>query len=307
MIISASRRTDIPAFHGRWFMNRISAGYVLTRNPGYRHTVYRIPLTLKDTDMIVFSSKNPGPMMDSFAELRNMGYEMSFQITVNPYGRDIEPGVPDPDRVCGRVRELSELVGRGRVIWRYDPVVLNERYDMDFHRSAFRSLAETLNGCTERCCFSFLMIYDKLSDAVSSGSLRPIGRREREEFCTFASAAAGANGMRLTHCATGEDLSAFGAESCGCIDAGSMRRWGIPYSMPSVPVRSGCTCVRNYDIGMYDTCDHDCIYCYANTENRRRRSEKEYDPDGEMLFGGLEPGDIVNYVHRSANSRLSDF
>ena len=288
-------------------MNRIRAGYVLTRNPGYRHTVYRIPLTLKDTDMIVFSSKNPGPMMNDFRELKDMGYEMSFQISVNPYGRDIEPRVPDPGRVCGSVRELAELVGSDRVIWRYDPVVLNEKYDMDFHREAFRSLAEELNGSTERCCFSFLMIYGKLSDSVSSGALRPVERNEREEFCIFASEIAKKNGMRFTHCATGEDLAHVGAESCGCIDAGSMRAWGIPYSMPSVPVRSECTCVKNYDIGMYDTCGHDCIYCYANTENRLRRSEKVYDPEGEMLYGRLEPDDIVNYVHRSSNRRLSDF
>ena len=305
MIVSASRRTDIPAFHGEWFMNRVRSGYALVRSPGRPNIVDRVPLDAGSVDMIVFSSKDPGPMMDSFAELRDMGYATSFQITVNPYGRDLEPRVPPWEEVAEDVRALSRLVGPDRVVWRYDPVVSTERYDAGFHREAFSAIASELRGSVLRCSFSFLSGYGKLAEHMASGRLGKPSEVEREAFVRTASSIAHENGMRLTCCSGSEGICA-GVEPCGCIDPDSMRRWGIPYRMPRSPVRPGCGCVAVADVGMYDTCLHDCIYCYANSADRMRRASRRFDPEAEMLSGHLREGDEVRDASDRVR-RITDF
>lgn len=305
--MSVSRRTDVPAFHFDWFMNRVRAGYALVRNPVCRTVVHRVPLTPRDVDMFVFISKDPRPALPHLRELKDMGYEMSFQVTVNPYGRDLEPNVPDCGAVARAVRDISGILGRERVLWRYDPVVFSDMYDIGYHRESFERIAAMLDGYTDRCISTFLDVYDKHAPLFGSGRLREVTEEERSAFLRMAVPAAEEHGMEMSTCCTETDYSAYGAVSRPCVDPKDLRAWGIPYEPQTNPVRTGCRCVRSVDIGAYDTCRHDCLYCYANRADGGRRSGRTYDPDSEMLMGSVGPEDVITDVRGRTSARLSDF
>ena len=140
MIISASRRTDIPAFHSEWMMNRLRAGYVLVRNPVSRAVVHRIDLSRENVDCIVFITKDPGPMAGHMKEVGRMGHTALFQVTMTPYHKDIEPYVRFKADISDSCEAISQTIGRDRMSWRYDPVILNRGISMDYHREFERVL-----------------------------------------------------------------------------------------------------------------------------------------------------------------------
>ena len=143
MIISASRRTDIPNYYSEWFFNRIKEGYVLVRNPMNISQVSKISLSPDVVDGIVFWTKNPLPILDRLEELRE--YTYYFQFTLTPYGKDVEPNVPSKnDLIIPSFRKLSERIGKERVVWRYDPILFNDKYTMDYHIKYFKALAAKL-------------------------------------------------------------------------------------------------------------------------------------------------------------------
>ena len=290
MIISASRRTDIPAFHMDWMMNRLRAGYCLVRNPMVANGVYRIDLDPKNVDAIIFVTKNPAPIIPHLKEIASMGHLALFQVTITPYGRDIEPEVPFKADVADAFKAVSERIGADRMIWRYDPIILNDRINVEYHRRKFELLCRELEGYTRRCTFSFLEMYGKLHDRPE---LRSITFAEMDAMAEMMVPIAERYGMKLSYCCAKHDLSRFGIEPRGCIDRQMMRSLNIPFEEMDSPLRDGCRCVKNIDIGSYDTCLHNCIYCYANRRNKEQRRMKDYDPEGEMLYGSLSPEDTV--------------
>lgn len=290
MIISASRRTDIPAFHMDWMMNRLRAGYCLVRNPMVANVVYRIDLDPKNVDAIIFVTKNPAPIIPHLKEIASMGHLALFQVTITPYGRDIEPEVPFKADVADAFKAVSERIGADRMIWRYDPIILNDRINVEYHRRKFELLCRELEGYTRRCTFSFLEMYGKLHDRPE---LRSITFAEMDAMAEMMVPIAERYGMKLSYCCAKHDLSRFGIEPRGCIDRQMMRSLNIPFEEMDSPLRDGCRCVKNIDIGSYDTCLHNCIYCYANRRNKEQRRMKDYDPEGEMLYGSLSPEDTV--------------
>ena len=290
MIISASRRTDIPAFHMDWMMNRLRAGYCLVRNPMVANVVYRIDLDPKNVDAIIFVTKNPAPIIPHLKEIASMGHLALFQVTITPYGRDIEPEVPFKADVADAFKAVSERIGADRMIWRYDPIILNDRIGVEYHRRKFELLCKELEGYTRRCTFSFLEMYGKLHDRPE---LRSITFAEMDAMAEMMVPIAERYGMKLSYCCAKHDLSRFGIEPRGCIDRQMMRSLNIPFEEMDSPLRDGCRCVKNIDIGSYDTCLHNCIYCYANRRDKEQRKMKDYDPEGEMLYGSLSPEDTV--------------
>lgn len=305
MIISASRRTDIPAFHMEWMMNRLRAGYCLVRNPTVSNLVYKVDLSPKNVDALVFVSKNPAPAIPYLKEIAAMGYLSLFQITLTPYGKDLEPGVPFKADVADAFKTISERIGADRMIWRYDPVVFNDRIDIGYHRRKFELLCKELEGYTHRCTFSFLEMYGKLH---SRGDLiRSITPEEKEQIAEMMSQVAGKYGMTVSYCCAKYDLSQYGIEPRGCIDRQQMMKLNIPFEELDTPLREGCKCVKNIDIGSYDTCLHNCVYCYANRNDGQGRETNVYDPNGEMLFGSLTEGDRVIPMKTRGSSRLEDF
>lgn len=305
MIICASRRTDIPAFHSEWFLNRLHAGYAMVRNPIARNIVYRVDLSRNNVDCIVFITKDPRPMMDKLDDIERLGYRYVFQITITPYGKDIEPGVPSKADVADAFRTISDRIGKDRMTWRYDPIIINEKTDIGYHVRKFRTLCEELNGYTDTCIFSFVDVREKLMKY--SGILNPVDEGTQMSLIGSLSDIAREYGMSLRSCCSDHDFSDYGVESGGCIDSGTLASLGIPSEATASPLRRNCRCVKNMDIGGYDTCGHDCIYCYANRNTSSERRRREYRPDSEMLSGRVLRDDTVVELSSRPVLRITDF
>ena len=307
MIISASRRTDIPAFHSEWFMNRLRAEYALVRNPIHRNVVYRVDLSRKNVDCIAFITKNPIPLEPHMKEIASMGHMCTFQVTLTPYGRDLEPGVPFKADISDCCARIADRIGRDRFVWRYDPVIFNGRIDMGYHRRKFEMMCAEASEWTDRCIISFVDIYGKLIRVAETGVIREVAREEKVAFAKMAAKAASEYGMTVTSCCAREDLSEYGVINRACMDSGTYRSLNIPYETSSSPMRENCECVKSIDIGEYDTCGHNCVYCYANHTDPRARDSKIYLQDAEMLWGSLTPRDTVVDLSSRDVSRIDDY
>ena len=200
MIVSASRRTDIPAWYPDWFFARLEAGFALVRNPRNPRQVSRIRLDRDHVDGFVFWTKNAIPMAVRTDDLKD--WPFYFQWTLNPYGKDAEPALPDKKSVLiPAFRNLAEHIGVGRVLWRYDPIFFNDRYTPAWHIGQFRALAERLEGRTRVCTVSFLDMYAKTKRNASLLRIRPAGLDEQGELLLAFSEIAGRHGMELRACA----------------------------------------------------------------------------------------------------------
>ena len=307
MIICASRRTDIPAFHSEWLMNRLRAGYVLVRNPIYKAIVYKIDLTPRNVDCLLFITKDPRPLMPYLKDIAKMGYMYTFQVTITPYGNNIEPGVPFKADIADAFKQISEKIGSDRILWRYDPILVNENFNIGYHKRKFELLCKELEGYTDRCTFSFIDMYGKLGKLSEAGVLRSVTRSEMDVLGKEMSDISMKYGIRLSYCCAKYDLSKYGIEPRGCIDRETMRLLNIPFEDMTMPLREGCRCVKNIDIGMYDTCFHDCVYCYANSSDREKRNLKIFDPENEMLYGFLEKDDRIVELSSRTIGRINDY
>ena len=291
MIISASRKTDIPAFFAEWFFNRIREGYVLSRNPMNAHQISRIPLDPEVVDCIVFWTKNPGPMLQRLDELKDFRYY--FQFTLTGYGKDLEANLPDKRKVLiPAFRHLSDTVGPDRVIWRYDPIAFNETYTPENHLSAYRQIAEALKGYTEKSVISFVDIY-QTKNKTALDSLK-ISEASDETMYSFASRLydiASANDMKIATCAEKIDLTPIGIEHNSCIDKDLIERicGGRIKVRKDQSQRAECGCVASRDIGSYNTCLHGCRYCYANFKpDSVKATFARYDPSSPILCDSVD-------------------
>lgn len=269
MILSASRRTDIPCFYSQWFIRRLREGRVMARNPFRPSQVTAYPLSPENVDCIVFWTKNPIPMLKSLGGLEP--YPYYFQFTLTGYGRDIEPGLPDKkEYLIPAFRALSRQLGKERVIWRYDPVFFTPRYTPEYHVRAFEQIASALEGSACRAVFSFLDMYRGIE-----GSMRRLGRREaeREELlglCRAFKESARAHGMSLETCAEDMDLSGLGIRRGCCVDRELIEGMlGCRLKgKKDKNQRAACGCMESVDIGAYGTCGNSCAYCYAGGSRR---------------------------------------
>lgn len=299
MILSVSRRTDIPAFFSEWFMNRLRAEEVQVRNHFNLKQVSRIPLSPENIDCIVFWTKDPGPMLEHLDEIDSLGYKYYFLFTLNPYGSGVETNLrPQEDRI-EIFRELSSRLGPERVIWRYDPVILTTEMNEVFHAREFNTLAAELEGFTDKCIFSFLEEYGKIMPRMRKlGMLRPDEEHKRRIAAGF-SASAEAYSMKLAACAPRYDISGLGIERSRCVDAELITKLtGRAVSVKKDPSqRAACGCAVSRDVGSYNSCGNGCIYCYANTdmESAARRAAS-FDPQSPLLCDSLCGDETVTEV-----------
>lgn len=293
MILSVSRRTDIPAFYSEWFFERLREGYALVRNPMNSRLVSRVDMTRDNIDFIVFWSKDPSPMLSRLDELDGIDYY--FQFTLNAYGMDIEPRVPKKGTyVIDVFRRLSERIGKERVLWRYDPILISKKYSADYHIEYFSRLAEKLKGYTERCTVSMLDMYSKISSRAEKAGIRCVYESEEELIAEKFSAAAEENGIRLAACCESGFSERYGIERASCIDPeliGRIKGCEIR-KVQDRSRRGGCGCISCVDIGAYDTCRHGCVYCYAC--GNRVCTEKPTD----MLCGCVHDDDVIKPLER---------
>lgn len=297
MILSVSRRTDIPACWPEWFMKRLREGFVLVRNPMNHHQVSRIAITPEVVDCIVFWTKNPLPLLPHLPEIREMGYECIIQVTLTGYGRDVEAALPPVEERLDAMRRLVELLGPERVVWRYDPILLSDRYTADWHAENFAHLAQRLCDFTERCVISFLDLYPKIRSRLQSAGIRCCSEADMRTIAGALSRTALPLGIALQTCAEKADLSEFGIPHGACIDGGMISRiLGQPLdTRPDGNQRSGCGCVASVDIGEYNTCLNGCVYCYANhSPEAVRRHAAQHKNDSPLLVGTLTEEDRVS-------------
>lgn len=295
MIINTGQRTDIPAFYAPWFANRLREGFVCVRNPYNPQQVSRYRLDPCVVDVIGFCTKNPEPMFPYMDLLRDYG--QYWFVTITPYGRDIEPNVPDKHHLLDVFRRLSDTVGVNAIGWRYDPIFLSERYTADYHLCAFEQIASALDGYTKTAVISFIDLYQKVRRNFPE--VREVPGEARLTLGKEMIRLAQAHGMVLKPCAEGDDLAAYGADCGGC-----MRISDYEYAIGKrlvVPKRKGaraqCACYLACDIGAYNTCKHLCKYCYANAEVSNVLSQSRlHDPNSPFLIGNYREGDRVHDV-----------
>lgn len=312
MILSVSRRTDIPAFYASWFFNRLQAGYVLVRNPYRFHAVSRIALSPDVVDGIVFWTKNPAPMLERLDELRD--YPFYFQCTATAYGTDLETYVPDKDStVLPAMRRLAEMIGPERVIWRYDPVLLSPKYTVAFHRQRFAQMAKALAGSTKRCVISFLDMYPAMQKEAARLGLRAPNRQEAETLAAHFAAVAAQNGIKVETCAENIDFAHLGIGRGCCIDKALLEKTGgfKLHTKKDANQRPLCGCCASVDIGTYATCPGGCVYCYANrSKTAAKTAFAAHDASSPLLCGQLLPDDIVTekemHSEKDAQIALTD-
>ena len=283
MIISASRRTDIPAFYSEWFFNRLKEGYALIPNPRNPGRLGRVELTINNVDCIVFWTKNPSAIFDKLWQLDSLGYCYYIQFTLTPYDKGIETDLLPKPQLLQAFLKMSKQIGAHRSVWRYDPIIIDSKHPVEWHIERFTEMCGSLQNYTERCFISFVDLYKSLSGKYSSLT--------NDEMITVASGfskIANTHGITLYTCAEEIDLSGYGVEHGACIDQKLIEKIiGQRITVKNdTNQRTACCCIESIDIGAYDTCSHGCSYCYA-TSNKKAvlRRMAVHDPKAPMLTG----------------------
>ncbi len=296
MILSVSRRTDIPSFYSEWFFQRIKEGFLYVRNPMNPRQVSRIAITPEVVDCIVFWTKNPEPMLERLEELN--GYHYYFQFTLTGYGRDIERNIPHKkEHMIPVFQQLSEKIGAEKVVWRYDPILLSDRYTVEYHCKAFEQIAQAFKGYTKRCVISFVDSYTKNQKNMAAIHMQEMTKHDIETIAKTFSEIAHRNGMQIVSCAEKMDLSEFGILHSSCIDQNLVEKIvGYPILVKKDKNQRGaCGCVESIDVGTYNTCRNGCLYCYANySYDSVLKNCRSYDVNAPILCGQICEEDRIS-------------
>jgi len=294
MILSASRRTDLPAFYAEWFMNRVRAGFCQVPNPLRRSQVTRVSLDPAEVDAIVFWTRNPLPLLPHLEELDQRGLRYVFLMTVLGYPSALDPGCLPLEPAVEAFQRLAGCLGPERVAWRYDPVLLSPATPADWHRRRFADLARRLEGYTCRCQLSLVDLYPKIRPRLRDleGTDHHFGTNPMdEELLRDLADLARQHGIEPQSCAETRDLRPCGIAAGRCIDADLLNRLfktRVP-TRKDPGQRTACGCATSRDIGMYDSCPAGCAYCYAvRSFERARRNRLDHDPRSPQMLGPAE-------------------
>jgi len=298
MIISASYKTDIPAFYGEWFEKRLEAGYCKVVNPYNRRQVSRISLLPEDVDGFVFWTKNLGPFEKRLERVAEFGRPFVVQYTITGYPRELERTVVEADRSVQHVKNIAERYGPKAAVWRYDPILFSSLTPIDFHLQNFENRAGALEGSCDEVVISFAQIYRKTARNLDQAA-REFGfawedppDETKLDLAARLVKIAKAHSMRLSVCSQRKYIVP-GAQAARCVDARRLAAMGgRPIRSRLKGNRPDCGCYQSADVGEYDTCPHGCAYCYAvlNRDLALKRY-KRHDPEGEFLFSPGEDAD----------------
>ena len=293
MIINTGGRTDTVQYYSDWLLRRFSEGYVLSRNPLFPNKATRYELTPDKVDCVVFCSKNYRPILPRLHEITDR-FNTYFHYTITAYGADIEPGVPSIGESIDTLIELSKIVGKQRVAWRYDPVLLTNEYTIERHLETFEKMAGALAPYIDRCIFSFVEMYKKLE--TNMPEIIPLSVRDMDVLARGLGSIARKYGVYIQTCGTNGDFSRYGVHASGCMTLDILGKAnGVVFKdLKHRGTRQGCHCIESRDIGAYDTCLNGCKYCYANKNPRKAfENYKYHDPESPLLLGGVKPGDTI--------------
>lgn len=296
MIVSASRRTDIPAFYGEWLLHRLREGYVLVRNPFNPRQVARVSLDPQVVDCLVFWTKNPAPLLPLLDEIDRLGHRYYFHYTVTACDRSLERNLPAKTERLTVFRRLAERIGPERVLWRFDPILLTREQGPEAVLREFADLARTLQACTRQCTISFVSLYRKCKRNLRGIGLLTLDDSGKIAFVQQLAAHAEQNGILLKACCDPFLHERCGIQTAQCIDGRLVAELlGQPVRIAKDRgQRPGCGCVASVDIGAYNTCAHGCRYCYATVGDRAVAAHvKAHDPRSPLLTGVLSDRDTV--------------
>jgi len=294
MILSVSRRTDIPSFYSEWFINRIQEGYVYVPNPFNPKQVSKITINPEVIDCIVFWTKDPRPMLDKLHKLKD--YKYYFQFTLNSYEDDVEVNTRRKKDIIDTFRELSSSIGSNKVIWRYDPVLLNEHYNKNYHYYWFERLCRELQGYTAKCIISFLDLNSKIEMNTKGLKLLEITKEDMDEMAERLVTIGKDYNISVEACSESIDLSKVGVQKSKCIDEELIQEiiGSEINSIKDDTQRIECGCTKSIDIGQYNSCMHNCLYCYANLNiENTKENNRCHDVKSPMLIGNLKGDEKV--------------
>ncbi|MFP4484957.1 MAG: DUF1848 domain-containing protein [Spirochaetaceae bacterium] len=301
MVISASRRTDIPAFYGEWFMHRLDAGYCEVANPFNPDQISRISLAPEDVDAIVFWTRYPRTLLDRLEAIRGRGYPLAFLYTVVDYPRRLEPASPPLQKRIGAFRTVVDATGPRAAVWRYDPIIVSNLTPPAFHRERFARIADALSGYVDRVIISLLQPYRSvmralgqvpgldLADHGSTGTELQASAAPGTEILVLLrdlAADAAERGLTVQSCADPRVAAVPGIEAGACISEDLIQAAGAATHLRprAANQRTHCRCLESRDIGAYETCLFGCRYCYAtHGTTKARENARRHDPTAGRL------------------------
>lgn len=293
MILNTGGRTDTVQYYSEWLLNRFREGYVLSRNPLFPNVINRIELSPDTIDVVVFCSKDYAPILDRLHEISDR-FKCYYHYTITAYDTDIEPNVPSIEQSVETLKQLSAQVGKEKVAWRYDPVLLTEKYTIEKHFETFDYMARELSPYVDRCIFSFVEMYKKL--AVNMPELQHISNDNKLLLVKGLGAIVKQYGLYLQTCAAKDDYLQFGVHHSGCMTTEIFSRaLGLNFKHQAHKGnRIGCACMESRGLGDYNSCPNGCRYCYANKDHAKAAENyRRHDPKSPLLLGDVLPTDTI--------------
>lgn len=298
MILNTGGRTDTVNYFSEWLLNRFAAGYAYSRNPFHPDVVNRIDLNPETIDVVEFCSKNYRPILSRLHEITER-FNCHFHYTITAYDKDIEPNVPGIDESIETLRDLSAQVGKEKIIWRYDPVLLTGKYTIERHFATFDYMAGRIAPYVSRCVFSFVVWYKKLH----LPELQPISGQQKELIAKGLGEMADKRHLYIQTCGTKESYEQYGIHHSGCMTR-AVYEHSLGLHFKKVAERGnrpGCRCMESRGLGDYNTCLNGCRYCYANYDHEKARENyRLHDPESPLMIGHLRPTDKIVPLHQES-------
>lgn len=298
MILNTGGRTDTVNYFSEWLLNRFAAGYAYSRNPFHPDVVNRIDLNPETIDVVEFCSKNYRPILSRLHEITER-FNCHFHYTITAYDKDIEPNVPGIDESIETLRDLSAQVGKEKIIWRYDPVLLTGKYTIERHFATFDYMAGRIAPYVSRCVFSFVVWYKKLH----LPELQPISGQQKELIAKGLGEMAAKRHLYIQTCGTKESYEQYGIHHSGCMTR-AVYEHSLGLHFKKVAERGnrpGCRCMKSRGLGDYNTCLNGCRYCYANYDHEKARENyRLHDPESPLMIGHLRPTDKIVPLHQES-------
>jgi len=288
MILNVSGRTDIVAFYSKWFMKRYKEGYIDVRNPFYPKQVSRI--FFNEVDAIMFCTKNPIPIINYLSEIKK---PILFHVTLTPYKKDIEPSVPPKGKIIDAIKKISTIIGSENLYVRYDPIFLNNNYNLNYHIKTFNHLCELLEGYVEHIIVSSVDDYKNVRKNMNILNIKPFTENDYKQIGINFSQSAKKHKMTVQTCFEENDLTEYGFIKQECLTKEIAQNLTGKTKFKKWNARK-CNCIEMVDIGAYNTCLHLCKYCYANYDEKNIKNNiKNHNPNSSLLIGELEEDDII--------------
>lgn len=288
MILNVSGRTDVVAFYSKWFINRYEEGYLDVRNPFYSKQVSRINFC--DVDAILFCTKNPLPIIEYLPKINK---PILFHITLTPYKKDLEPNVISKGLIIDGIKKVSEIIGSENIYIRYDPIIINERYTIDYHLKAFENMCSKLDGYVKHIIVSFVDMYKNVHKNMNILKIKKLTEDDYKIIGRNFSESAKKHHMTVQTCAEENNLKEYGFIKEDCLSHTLAFKLTGKTGYKTWKERE-CNCVSLVDVGEYNSCRHFCKYCYANYDEKKvNNNYLRHNPKSSLLIGDLSSDDII--------------